>query len=158
MSADGLISESECNPSYVPPNDSPLLPDGINLVKKEESHGGTNVTLMYKNFATIAFLKICDQIFQFCVFSLSIVVSITFRIYDVLQNYVATSTSFIHRCFLQKLSLFVLPALYGLLMVLFSWLLVFYDSKVPGVFPPTPLSPKKHRCVLNFQFFYFIYT
>lgn len=144
MSADGLKSESECNPSHIPPNESPLLP-GINSVKEEESHGATNVTLMYKNFAFTALLKVPDQIFHFCVFSFFIMVSITFRIYDLLQNYVATSTSFVQSCFLQKLSVFILPALYGLLMVLFSWLLVYYDSKVPGVYPPTPISPKKHR-------------
>ena len=52
---------------------------------------------------------------------------------------VAKSLSF------KKLYIFVWPSLYGLFIVWFSWLLIYFDSKVPGVCPPSPISPTKHR-------------
>jgi len=39
----------------------------------------------------------------------------------------------------------VRPSLYGFFIVWFSWLLIYFDSKVPGVYPPSPVSPKKNR-------------
>jgi len=37
------------------------------------------------------------------------------------------------------------PALWGLLVLAFSWIIMHYDSKIPGVYPPSPLTPKKYR-------------
>lgn len=45
----------------------------------------------------------------------------------------------------ENLTVLVLPFLYASSMILFSWMLVYYDSKVPGVYPPSPISPKKLR-------------
>ncbi|KRT86333.1 hypothetical protein AMK59_3000 [Oryctes borbonicus] len=44
-----------------------------------------------------------------------------------------------------KYSKYWLPALCGLLTTYFTWLLVYLDSDVPGVQPPSPLSPTKYK-------------
>ena len=51
---------------------------------------------------------------------------------------------------LMKLSVFLWPVINGTAIVAFSWLIIYFDSKVPGIYPPTPLSPLKHRSVLRF--------
>lgn len=44
-----------------------------------------------------------------------------------------------------KTSIFWLPLASGLAMTLFTWGMVYYDSREPGVYPPTPFSPNKSR-------------
>ncbi|CAH1995767.1 unnamed protein product [Acanthoscelides obtectus] len=38
-----------------------------------------------------------------------------------------------------------LPALFGFLSSYFTWMMVYLDSAVPGVQPPSPLSPKRYK-------------
>ncbi len=57
------------------------------------------------------------------------------------------AATFIGNLIPQQLKLLILPTVYGTAMVSFSWMLIYYDSKVPGVYPPTPMSPAKHRYV-----------
>ncbi|EFA08599.2 ADP-ribosylation factor-like protein 6-interacting protein 6 [Tribolium castaneum] len=38
-----------------------------------------------------------------------------------------------------------LPAVCGVLTTYFTWLMVYLDSDVPGVQPPSPLSPNKYK-------------
>ncbi|XP_056641759.1 ADP-ribosylation factor-like protein 6-interacting protein 6 [Diorhabda sublineata] len=38
-----------------------------------------------------------------------------------------------------------LPILGGVLSSYFTWIMVYLDSAVPGVQPPSPLSPKKYK-------------
>lgn len=71
--------------------------------------------------------------------------SVFMNIYNVFQNFCMFLFQAAQYFFFAQLSLIALPTLYGLLMVIFSWILVYYDSKIPGVYPPTPVSPKKHR-------------
>ena len=44
-----------------------------------------------------------------------------------------------------KYSRYWLPVLCGLLTTYFTWLIVYLDSNVPGVQPPSPLSPSKYK-------------
>ncbi|XP_018319060.1 uncharacterized protein LOC108732645 [Agrilus planipennis] len=37
------------------------------------------------------------------------------------------------------------PAICGLATTWFTWLIVYLDSRVPGVQPPSPLSPSKYK-------------
>ncbi|GLV32975.1 uncharacterized protein CBL_08963 [Carabus blaptoides fortunei] len=37
------------------------------------------------------------------------------------------------------------PVLCGLLMTSFTWLMMYLDSSVPGVQPPTPFSPARYK-------------
>jgi len=46
---------------------------------------------------------------------------------------------------LNQFHIFIRPTLYGLCILWFSWLLIYFDSKVPGVYPPSPISPSKHK-------------
>lgn len=56
------------------------------------------------------------------------------------------------------------PALYGVLVSIFTMVIIYFDSDVPGVNPPTPFSPRKANQYvmmicnrfwhLNFQFFF----
>ncbi|XP_063236293.1 ADP-ribosylation factor-like protein 6-interacting protein 6 [Bacillus rossius redtenbacheri] len=39
----------------------------------------------------------------------------------------------------------LVPFLTAVLIVVISWLVIYMDSAVPGVSPPTPLSPKRYR-------------
>lgn len=38
-----------------------------------------------------------------------------------------------------------LPLLCGTLTTVFTWLMMYLDSDVPGVRPPSPLSPSKYK-------------
>ncbi|KAF2895623.1 hypothetical protein ILUMI_10553 [Ignelater luminosus] len=44
-----------------------------------------------------------------------------------------------------KYSRFWFPVLCGALATWFTWLMVYLDSEVPGVQPPSPLSPSKYK-------------
>ncbi|KAK9752792.1 hemopoietic lineage transmembrane helix [Popillia japonica] len=44
-----------------------------------------------------------------------------------------------------KYSKYWLPVLCGLISTYFTWLVVYLDSDVPGVQPPSPLSPSKYK-------------
>lgn len=44
-----------------------------------------------------------------------------------------------------KYSSYWFPLLCGLLTTYFTWLMVYLDSNVPGVQPPSPLSPSKYK-------------
>ncbi|KAJ8915134.1 hypothetical protein NQ315_000386 [Exocentrus adspersus] len=44
-----------------------------------------------------------------------------------------------------KYSHFWLPLLCGILSSYFTWIMVYLDSNVPGVQPPSPFSPKKYK-------------
>jgi hypothetical protein len=49
-------------------------------------------------------------------------------------NYFTSTSSLIQTCLKLHwlLSVLILPAFYGFLVVVFSWLLIFFDSTVPG--------------------------
>lgn len=44
-----------------------------------------------------------------------------------------------------KYSYIWVPAFCGILSTYFTWIMVYLDSNIPGVQPPSPLSPKKYR-------------
>ncbi|GJQ83910.1 hypothetical protein Trydic_g19848 [Trypoxylus dichotomus] len=44
-----------------------------------------------------------------------------------------------------KYSKYWLPVLCGTVITYFTWLMVYLDSDVPGVQPPSPLSPTKYK-------------
>jgi hypothetical protein len=44
-----------------------------------------------------------------------------------------------------KYSSIWLPALCGVLTTYFTWMMVYLDSHVPGVQPPSPFSPNKYK-------------
>lgn len=44
-----------------------------------------------------------------------------------------------------KYSRFWLPVLCGCLTTAFTWIMVYLDSDIPGVQPPSPLSPSKYK-------------
>jgi hypothetical protein len=39
----------------------------------------------------------------------------------------------------------LVPLLCGISITIFTWLIVYLDSDVPGVNPPTPFSPSQER-------------
>lgn len=48
-----------------------------------------------------------------------------------------------------KYSSFWFPILCGMLTTYFTWLIVYLDSNVPGIQPPSPLSPLKYKYVIS---------
>jgi hypothetical protein len=56
-------------------------------------------------------------------------------------------SSNVMRDFLDHFNWFLLPVLAGLGMTALTWCMVYIDSCVPGIKPPTPLSPNKIRYV-----------
>lgn len=42
------------------------------------------------------------------------------------------------------------PLMCGLLMTGFTWLMMYLDSSVPGIQPPTPFSPTRYKSVNNY--------
>lgn len=44
-----------------------------------------------------------------------------------------------------RYSKFWLPVLCGTLATWFTWLMVYLDSNIPGVQPPSPLSPSRYK-------------
>ena len=130
LSSDGFHSP-ECGPSGI---ESPPEVLEENSIKDAGSSWwiapNLNLEVYVKNISNNILIipKTFSLIF---IYSFNTMVSIGFCLYDA--------------SLLKQLSILILHSLYGLLMVVFSWLLVYYDSKIPGVFPPTPVSPKKHR-------------
>lgn len=54
---------------------------------------------------------------------------------------------FLHyaRTTVMKSSPILLPVLCGIGMTVFTWIMIYLDSSVPGVKPPTPFSPEKYK-------------
>lgn len=46
------------------------------------------------------------------------------------------------------------PAFYGVLVSFFTMMIIYFDSDVPGVNPPTPFSPRKANqyVMIDFEF------
>lgn len=44
-----------------------------------------------------------------------------------------------------KYSKYWFPILCGFLTTYFTWLMVYIDSNVPGIQPPSPLSPSRYK-------------
>ena len=148
LSPDNLGLVSECGSSGVQSIKSPM-----ESLDKEKQFWwtDTNRTLVQTCLENIsnAFVNVPDKLSQFTNYSYSYICLIVSYICGMLQSSAAILTSYLHSCFLKQLHTLVLPSLYGCSMVLFSWLLVYFDSKVPGVYPPTPVSPKKHRWIIT---------
>jgi hypothetical protein len=144
LSSDGFHSP-ECGPSGI---ESPPEVLEENSIKDAGSSWwiapNLNLEVYVKNISNNILIipKTFSLIF---IYSFNTMVSIGFCLYDAFNNYAVLPASYLQNALLKQLSTLILPSLYGLLMVVFSWLLVYYDSKIPGVFPPTPVSPKKHR-------------
>lgn len=49
------------------------------------------------------------------------------------------------RVTVMKSSPILIPALCGFMMTIFTWFMMYLDSSVPGVKPPTPFSPEKYK-------------
>ncbi|XP_061081626.1 ADP-ribosylation factor-like protein 6-interacting protein 6 [Conger conger] len=49
-------------------------------------------------------------------------------------------------------SLLILSTVAGVSCCSFSWTLTYFDSFEPGMFPPTPLSPARHRKMTGHSF------
>jgi len=66
------------------------------------------------------------------------------------SDLVKTLTSLIF----EEFHVFIYASLYGVGIFWLSWVLIYFDSKIPGVYPPSPISPKKHRYCskLNVQY------
>lgn len=106
----------------------------------------TSVKLEFNMENIVANLFIIPQQFFLLFKYMYSIMSLTiYSLYDVLHYCAIMPTSYLQSILFKQLAVLVLPCFYGLSMVLFSWLLVYYDSTIPGVFPPTPISPKKHR-------------
>ena len=155
LSPDNLGLVSECGSSGVQSIKSPM-----ESLDKEKQFWwtDTNRTLVQTCLENIsnAFVNVPDKLSQFTNYSYSYICLIVSYICGMLQSSAAILTSYLHSCFLKQLHTLVLPSLYGCSMVLFSWLLVYFDSKVPGVYPPTPVSPKKHRWIITTWNYYLI--
>lgn len=50
------------------------------------------------------------------------------------------------------------PAFYGILVSIFTMMIIYFDSDVPGVNPPTPFSPRKANQWVWFWFSIFVFV
>ncbi|XP_032793730.2 ADP-ribosylation factor-like protein 6-interacting protein 6 isoform X3 [Daphnia magna] len=146
LSPNNFHSTSECGPLGI---QSPSEVSEVSPVKGTEENywwNATSVKLEFNMENIVANLFIIPQQFFLLFKYMYSIMSLTiYSVYDVLHYCAIMPTSYLQSILFKQLAVLVLPCFYGLSMVLFSWLLVYYDSTIPGVFPPTPISPKKHR-------------
>lgn len=136
-------SSSECGPLGIQSPAEAHLGKGT---EKSYWWNATNVKFELNMENIVAnLIVIPKQFFLLFKYSYSLLGAIVYSMYDVLHYCAVIPASYLHGILFKQLTALVLPCFYGLSMVLFSWLLVYYDSIVPGVLPPTPVSPKKQR-------------
>jgi len=125
------ISSSKCFHQPV----SQAMPNysiNLNLISIWEYLGTTALTVYNKCFDIIYFL-------------ISLLIAVFQPVFVFTQSIISKPAFVKGLSYFKHLQTLMWPVINGLTVIIFSWIIMYFDSKIPGVYPPSPISPKKHR-------------
>ena len=103
-----------------------------------------NLISIWEYLGTTA-LAVYNKCFDIIYFLISFVVAVFQPVFVFTQSIISKPAFIKGLSYFKHLQTLMWPVINGLTVIIFSWIIMHFDSQIPGVYPPSPISPKKDR-------------